>query len=849
MLRSNYPTNLHDHLGNEVRLPNKPFATGGEGAVFDVVNRPDLVAKLYNRPQSRDRCDKLQAMAKLCNSDLLKFAAWPTATLHSSNSGAVDGILMPRISDYEEIHYLYSVAQRKKAFPKADWGFLLHTARNCAIAFESIHNQGHVVGDVNQKNVLVSQKGIVALVDCDSFQVKVGSRIFRCGVGVPEYTPPELHGKKFSNLDRDTSHDQFGMAVLLFHLLMMGRHPFAGVPQVNTDIPIEKAIQDGLYAYGRNTSKLKPPPHVPPMTMLDAPIRELFERAFGSQQRPTATEWRDALDESMKGLQRCKNDRMHSYAAAAGYCPWCKFIATDRLMFFIPSRDSGIGIRIEDIRRLLQKLAGMQLVFQQYNRPRPLLPIQVKLPANLRQFPMPRLEALAHQPAMLPPPVLRLQPSPPVIPVAPKLRPHPLRPLDLPSPNLHPKPAHPVYPPIPAPVARDPFWARFCVAFFLVGWLVYYIAWPVGMTVMVGFGVSWLVFKLTEGMRRDIAQKALEEEYREECSHIEAHYLEQVRPIDRANQKLLDAWKAANEARLAEHAFICKQIDDENGMRLAPWQATKAAIEAEHLRRTQDVTQANQHAMSSWEAENAKRQAIYIQSCREIEARNQLLISSWKAANSPWLTEQERWRERELSAKSKLDRLEDELIKQRTANSLEYQQRGLAAIAIHKSHESTIRDYEQELRQAEVVSQQIQIDEHLDKSLIRKANIKGITSGRILGLESFGIETAKDVSMLSGCKVPGIGPVLTQRLFDWRDRLAKSFKPKPGLQDSARNRIANRYAPALAPLATALQTAIHDLETLAKSHHSQEADRVREIAAVVQELAVAEAHVRAMKAK
>ena len=27
---------------------------------------------------------------------------------------------------------------------------------------------------------------------------------------------------------------------------MMGRHPFSGVPLVKADIPIEKAIQDGL---------------------------------------------------------------------------------------------------------------------------------------------------------------------------------------------------------------------------------------------------------------------------------------------------------------------------------------------------------------------------------------------------------------------------------------------------------------------------------------------------------------------------------------------------------------------------------------------------------------------------
>lgn len=105
------------------------------------------------------------------------------------------------------------------------------------------------MGDVNQKNLMVSRKGIVAFVDCDSFQVAEGTRIFRCDVGVPEYTPPELHGKNFATVDRQPDHDLFGLAVLVFHLLMMGRHPFSGVPLVNADIPIDQAIQQYLYAY------------------------------------------------------------------------------------------------------------------------------------------------------------------------------------------------------------------------------------------------------------------------------------------------------------------------------------------------------------------------------------------------------------------------------------------------------------------------------------------------------------------------------------------------------------------------------------------------------------------------
>ncbi|MGO9919978.1 MAG: hypothetical protein ACLQIB_35455, partial [Isosphaeraceae bacterium] len=106
MSRPAYPTQLRDHQGNEVHLALRPFAVGGEGAVFDVEGRPDIVAKLYSKPQSKERCEKLRAMAALCSPDLLKIAAWPTGTLSAGKPAVVDGILMPRISGYLEIHHL-----------------------------------------------------------------------------------------------------------------------------------------------------------------------------------------------------------------------------------------------------------------------------------------------------------------------------------------------------------------------------------------------------------------------------------------------------------------------------------------------------------------------------------------------------------------------------------------------------------------------------------------------------------------------------------------------------------------------------------------------------------------------
>ena len=74
----------------------------------------------------------------------------------------------------------------KAAFPDASWAFLVRTARNLAAAFDVVHRHGHVIGDVNQGNVVVSRKATVRLIDCDSFQVTHLGHTYPCRVGVPQ---------------------------------------------------------------------------------------------------------------------------------------------------------------------------------------------------------------------------------------------------------------------------------------------------------------------------------------------------------------------------------------------------------------------------------------------------------------------------------------------------------------------------------------------------------------------------------------------------------------------------------------------------------------------------------------
>jgi DNA-binding helix-hairpin-helix protein with protein kinase domain len=83
-----------------------------------------------------------------------------------------------------------------------------------------------------------------------------------CKVGVPEFTPPELQGKNLSMNFRTFNHDYFGLAVLIFYTLMMGRHPFVGCYLGPGDMPpIDRLIADYRFAYsGRHSSTLMDPP-------------------------------------------------------------------------------------------------------------------------------------------------------------------------------------------------------------------------------------------------------------------------------------------------------------------------------------------------------------------------------------------------------------------------------------------------------------------------------------------------------------------------------------------------------------------------------------------------------------
>jgi len=286
------------------------LAKGGEGEIWTIKGDPSQVAKIYfTKCRTPERGAKIKAMVANPPKDETRnfnpphvSIAWPTTLLY--DQGDFVGYLMPRIEDSSDIFQVFNTKVRaKSSLAHFDLRYMHRVAQNFAIALHALHERGDVMGDVNQKNVLVTDTAMVTLVDTDSFQIQDGNRIFRCTVGVPDYTPPELHGLKLDAIDRSVEHDRFGLAILIFQLLMNGFHPFTGAPK-DPNFSVEGGIylyciKNGIFPYQDN-SKIKPPPQAPAITNLHPDLQALFVRCFvaGHRQpnlRPNTQDWMDAL--------------------------------------------------------------------------------------------------------------------------------------------------------------------------------------------------------------------------------------------------------------------------------------------------------------------------------------------------------------------------------------------------------------------------------------------------------------------------------------------------------------------------------------------------------------------------
>ncbi len=341
------------------------LARGGEGAVHTLLDSTDTLLKLYLKPPDPDKGAKLRVMTEAGQASLINVAAWP-AELVVDGQGRTRGFLMRKAGSSAEAHQLYTPKSRAQSFPEADFRFLLHVAANVVRAFGTIHQAGYVIGDVNHAQVLVGRDGRVTLIDCDSFQVEAQGRLYTCDVGSPLFTPPELQGRTFRGLRRTADHDRFGLAVLLFQLLFMGRHPYAGVPLDRAQsTEIEAAIKVNRFAYGEDQRArgMQQPPGTLPLSIYGAGIADLFERAFARSPvtaRPDESSWLELLKALQADLASCTVSPAHHYPRPLAACPWCTIEVRTGSRLFGQRFQSAVCDELIDIEALWRPIAAIR---------------------------------------------------------------------------------------------------------------------------------------------------------------------------------------------------------------------------------------------------------------------------------------------------------------------------------------------------------------------------------------------------------------------------------------------------------------------------------------------------------
>ncbi|UUO01115.1 hypothetical protein M4D79_21030 [Mycolicibacterium novocastrense] len=315
------------------------LARAGEGTIYEIADRPDQVAKIFH-PGLKDLDAKRAKVAAMVasppdnamQSDGFVVLTWP---LHVVDGDGCSGYIMSRVdtSNAVEIHAVSNPSGRMNPLPSAPqwtphitWFHLVSVAANLCLAVETVHKVDAVIGDFQERNILVNDTTRVTLVDCDSMQFTDDSgNQFLCGVGRPEFTAPELAGQNLATTARRKPSDLFALAVHIHQLLMGGNHPFQrGTWMGGGEQPDALTLaKTGQWAGGPG-SALHSHPLAPPVDFLPSELQALFIRAFtdgagNPDARPTAAEWRQGL----LAVRVTNCPRGHQVPIERSRCPWC----------------------------------------------------------------------------------------------------------------------------------------------------------------------------------------------------------------------------------------------------------------------------------------------------------------------------------------------------------------------------------------------------------------------------------------------------------------------------------------------------------------------------------------------
>lgn len=321
--------------GTLIELASK-LGEGADGVVYAVKRDGQLAVKLQpnNEPLTPFRRRRLERLIALRlpehphgRQDLLM--CWPRELVLDDRGRAI-GFTMRRALGRKPVKLakLLSFRDREKLAPNLSFQTVMLIGAGLALIVAYVHALGLVLCDLNERNVIVAGTE-VSLIDLDSVQfVDSDGELWLSPWHTEDNLPPELYGVDLNAMRRTVEHDRYTLAVLTFRVLMLGRHPHDGRRADQRRGDLQDQASRGVYAYGPDGAELTPPRAAPPIGVIPADARNLFETTFTAgarhpSRRADAATLAGALLRGSGQLTLCDGARGHLRPNDARACPWC----------------------------------------------------------------------------------------------------------------------------------------------------------------------------------------------------------------------------------------------------------------------------------------------------------------------------------------------------------------------------------------------------------------------------------------------------------------------------------------------------------------------------------------------
>ena len=348
-------TTVYDENGRKYSIDSKnKLGEGGQGAVYRVLNDKKIAIKTLINPNkdaiiSDGKADiivqdpeyyekysrKIRHIMALDAITGVKNLATPIAMLRKPFCGYV----MRFMNDMENISHQMRRSD-ENIIPLANSNNSLQkkykVLSRLATIIADLNSHGLVYCDFSPGNIFVS-KGVdsheVWLIDMDNlhFSGKSSSMI-----GTPHYRAPEIaNGTSKGNTFFS---DIYSFALLAYEYLTLST-PFCGSMSMEStedswdvnpdatefcfDDKVEKGEVPFVYE-GKGNDPINES-GIPPEYVFTEKVFELFQRTFGEEgrkkpeARPSANEWKEALEEASNSISVCSNNHTHLDIV----CPWC----------------------------------------------------------------------------------------------------------------------------------------------------------------------------------------------------------------------------------------------------------------------------------------------------------------------------------------------------------------------------------------------------------------------------------------------------------------------------------------------------------------------------------------------